>query len=136
MYLTVLGTSAEGADGGEVGRGNRVNGLISFNRPMTLEAAAGKNPVSHVGKIYNLLSQQIANRIAGNIPGIHEVSFWMCSKIGRRLDDPWSVSVELTLDDSIDLSDVEQPIRNIITAELCDIHHFVERLCRGEIAVC
>lgn len=42
MYLTVLGTSAEGADGGEVGRGNRVNGLITFHRPMTLEAAAEK----------------------------------------------------------------------------------------------
>jgi S-adenosylmethionine synthetase len=44
MYLTVLGTSAESGDGGEVGRGNRVNGLISFCRPMTMEAAAGKNP--------------------------------------------------------------------------------------------
>jgi len=44
MYLTVLGTSAESGDGGEVGRGNRVSGLISLNRPMTLEAAAGKKP--------------------------------------------------------------------------------------------
>ena len=54
MYLTVLGTSAEGADGGEVGRGNGVNGLICLNRPSGREAAAGKNPESHVGKIYNV----------------------------------------------------------------------------------
>jgi S-adenosylmethionine synthetase len=95
MYLTVLGTSAEGADGGEVGRGNRVNGLISFQRPMTLEAAAGKNPVSHVGKIYNLLSRQIAQRIYDQVDGVEDVTVWLCSQIGRRLDDPWTASVEL-----------------------------------------
>ena len=63
VYLTVLGTSADGADSGQVGRGNRVNGLISLNRPQCSEAAAGKNPVSHVGKIYNLLTHKIANKI-------------------------------------------------------------------------
>ncbi|MCK6460764.1 MAG: methionine adenosyltransferase, partial [Planctomycetes bacterium] len=54
IYMTVTGTSAEAGDDGEVGRGNRVNGLITFDRPMSLEAAAGKNPVSHVVKIYNV----------------------------------------------------------------------------------
>jgi S-adenosylmethionine synthetase len=34
VYLSLLGTSAEDADSGQVGRGNRVNGLISVNRPM------------------------------------------------------------------------------------------------------
>ena len=48
LYLTVLGTSADSGDSGQVGRGNRVNGLISLNRPFCSEAAAGKNPVSHV----------------------------------------------------------------------------------------
>jgi len=43
-----------------VGRGNRVNGVVSLNRPMSTEAAAGKNPGSHMGKIYTLLSHQIA----------------------------------------------------------------------------
>lgn len=54
LYLTVTGTSAEAGDDGEVGRGNRVNGLIAPYRPMNMEAAAGKNPVTHVGKLYNL----------------------------------------------------------------------------------
>ena len=49
IYLTVTGTSAEAGDDGQVGRGNRVNGLITPYRPMMLEAAAGKNPVPHVG---------------------------------------------------------------------------------------
>jgi len=59
-YLSLLGTSAEDADSGQVGRGNRVNGLIALNRPLGTEAAAGKNPVSHVGKIYNVLAHQLA----------------------------------------------------------------------------
>ncbi|HLA51299.1 MAG TPA: methionine adenosyltransferase, partial [Thermodesulfobacteriota bacterium] len=33
IYLSLLGTSAEDADSGQVGRGNRVNGVISLNRP-------------------------------------------------------------------------------------------------------
>ena len=54
IYLTVTGLSAEQGDDGEVGRGNRVNGLITPSRAMSLEAAAGKNAVAHVGKLYNL----------------------------------------------------------------------------------
>jgi len=49
MYLSVTGTSAESGDSGQVGRGNKVNGVIALNRPMGTEAAAGKLPVSHVG---------------------------------------------------------------------------------------
>jgi S-adenosylmethionine synthetase len=88
MYLTVLGTSAEGADCGQVGRGNKVNGLIPFNRPMSTEAAAGKNPVSHVGKIYNLLSHKMADNVYRNVSGIREVYIWLCSQIGVAIDQP------------------------------------------------
>jgi len=42
VYLTVTGTSAEAGDDGQVGRGNRANGLITPYRPMSLEAVAGK----------------------------------------------------------------------------------------------
>lgn len=44
IYASVLGVSAESADSGEVGRGNRLNGLISFCRPGGSEAAAKKIP--------------------------------------------------------------------------------------------
>ncbi|MEM2953138.1 MAG: methionine adenosyltransferase, partial [Candidatus Bathyarchaeia archaeon] len=68
LYLTVLGTSADSGDSGQVGRGNRVNGLISLNRPFCSEAAAGKNPVSHVGKIYNVLTFKVAQHIYDEVP--------------------------------------------------------------------
>jgi S-adenosylmethionine synthetase len=63
IYLTVTGTSAEAGDDGQVGRGNRINGLITPYRPMSLEAAAGKNPISHVGKIYNIVAKQITESL-------------------------------------------------------------------------
>jgi S-adenosylmethionine synthetase len=136
MYLTVLGTSAEGADGGQVGRGNRVNGLISLHRPMTTEAAAGKNPVSHVGKIYNLLAHQMAQRICATVSGVEEATIWLCSQIGRRLDDPWSVSVSLVPAAGCALSELQHPVSQVIESELQNMPGFVARLCRGELPVC
>ncbi|EDP73554.1 methionine adenosyltransferase, partial [Hydrogenivirga sp. 128-5-R1-1] len=67
VYITVTGTSAEAGDDGEIGRGNRVNGLITPYRPMSLEAAAGKNPVSHIGKIYNTAAMDMAERIVSEV---------------------------------------------------------------------
>ncbi|MEM3592680.1 MAG: methionine adenosyltransferase, partial [Candidatus Micrarchaeia archaeon] len=63
VYLTVSGLSCEMGDDGSAGRGNRANGLISPTRIMTMEAVAGKNPVSHIGKIYSVLANRIANDI-------------------------------------------------------------------------
>lgn len=97
MYLTVLGTSAEGGDCGQVGRGNKVNGVITLNRPMSTEAAAGKNPVSHVGKIYTLLTHRMAADIYANVPGLHEVYVWLGSQIGNPLDQPLITSVQLLM---------------------------------------
>src|SRR3972149_6832616 len=56
FYLTVTGLSWENGDDGSVGRGNRVSGLITPYRPMSMEGAAGENAVAHVGEPYNILS--------------------------------------------------------------------------------
>jgi S-adenosylmethionine synthetase len=136
LYLTVLGTSAESGDGGQVGRGNRVNGLISLSRPMTLEAAAGKNPVSHVGKIYNLLAHQLADRIYHASDAIDEVYVWLCSRIGQPLDEPWTTSIQLALSAGATLGDVEHEVNHIVSQELSGVYRFTERLTRGELPVC
>ncbi|USG99466.1 methionine adenosyltransferase [Thermococcus argininiproducens] len=94
-YITVTGTSAEAGDDGSVGRGNRVNGLISPNRHMSMEAAAGKNPVSHVGKIYNILANLIAKDIAEQIDGVQEVYVRLLSQIGKPIDEPLVASIQI-----------------------------------------
>jgi len=135
MYLTVLGTSAEGGDCGQVGRGNKVNGVIALNRPMNSEAAAGKNPVAHVGKIYSLLTHDIARTIYDNVPGIGEVYVWLCSQIGHPIDRPLIASAQLILNPSTKLEEVRQPVEAIMEKELANIYHFTERLTRGEFTV-
>jgi S-adenosylmethionine synthetase len=35
---------------------------------MSLEAAAGKNPVTHVGKLYNIAAHDIAQTIVETVP--------------------------------------------------------------------
>ena len=88
LYLTVSGLSAEMGDDGQVGRGNRVNGLITPGRPMSLEAAAGKNPMSHVGKIYNVLADVLARDIVARIEGVGTAEVQLLSRIGQPLDQP------------------------------------------------
>ena len=135
MYLTVLGTSAEGADGGQVGRGNRVNRLIALNRPISNEAVAGKNPVSHVGKIYSVLTNRIAGDIYASVPGIDEVYVWLCSQIGQPIDKPLVASVQLCLKGGVSLADVRPQIESIFENELATIHEFTLEMAEGKIQV-
>jgi S-adenosylmethionine synthetase len=135
MYLTVLGTSAECGDSGQVGRGNRVNGVISLQRPMSTEATAGKNPVSHVGKIYTLLSHQMAQHIYTAVDGVAEVYVWLCSQIGQPVDCPWITATQVILAPGASMADVRVPITEIMHAELAALPRFIEQLTRGALPV-
>lgn len=94
LYLTYTGSSIESGDEGVVGRGNRVNGLITPLRPMNLEGANGKNPVYHVGKLYNLAAVRLAQRLYEETGDHAEVH--MVSVTGRQLDQPGRVLVRLS----------------------------------------
>jgi len=136
LYLTVLGTSAEGADSGEVGRGNRVNGLITFQRPLSLEAAAGKNPVSHVGKIYNLLAHHIATSVHAEVVGVEEVRVLLASRIGHPIEEPWIASVQLCPCECVTLADVADDVEAVVQRELAATPEFLTRLVREGMPVC
>lgn len=135
IYTTVTGTSAEDADCGQVGRGNRVNGIIPLNRPVSSEAAAGKNPVSHIGKIYNLLSHRIAARIYRQVPDVSEVYVWLLSEIGTPIDQPQIATAQLILKKG-SLSEAEKEATEIIEKELENIHAFSMELAAGKISIC
>lgn len=136
VYLTLLGTSAEDADSGQVGRGNRVNGVISLNRPMGTEAAAGKNPVSHAGKIYTVLAHRMANEIYERVGGLKEVSVWLLSRIGSPIDDPNQVYVKVIPGKKADKGHINREISLIIDEFLSGIEAFTGELARGEHPVC
>ncbi|MCC6013217.1 MAG: methionine adenosyltransferase [Candidatus Verstraetearchaeota archaeon] len=128
IYLTVTGTSAEMGDDGETGRGNRVNGLITPSRPMSLEATAGKNPMSHVGKIYNVIANKIANKIA-EMKGIEEVYVKIVSQIGKPIDDPYLTNIQLILEKSYCLNNsMKYEIESIVNEEFNQIEKIIEGL--------
>ncbi len=126
----------DGDDGGQVGRGNRVDGVISLNRSASNEAVAGKNPVSHVGKIYSLLSHQIAHHIYTIVEPVQEVYVWLCSQIGAPIEAPWVTAVQAALTPGVEVPDVRPMINDIVQAELADLPAFTARLIRGDLAVC
>jgi S-adenosylmethionine synthetase len=99
IYLTVTGTSAEAGDDGEAGRGNRVGGLITPFRPMTLEAAAGKNVAAHVGKSYSIVAHRIARDLVERHPEVAEANCVLVSRIGWPVECPQLVELQIRLRD-------------------------------------
>ena len=116
VYITVTGTSAEAGDDGQVGRGNRVNGLITPYRPMSLEAAAGKNPVSHIGKIYNTAAMDMAERIVNEIDEVEEAYVYLVSQIGKPITEPQVCDVKLRTNK--DIKGIEEVVKKIAQEEI------------------
>jgi S-adenosylmethionine synthetase len=132
IYATVLGTSAESADSGEVGRGNRANGLISFSRPGGAEAIAGKNPIGHVGKIYGMFAFALADELVRRLEALAAVTVWIYSQIGRPVDDPRQIFMLTQLAPSAVLGDIERTARIIVDEELGHLPDFCRALMSGE----
>jgi S-adenosylmethionine synthetase len=136
FYLTVTGCSMEAGDDGSVGRGNRANGLITPCRPMSLEASAGKNPVNHVGKIYNILGNLIANDIVQETGGdVKEVHVRILSQIGKPVDQPQVASVQLLPADGVRLAAVKGKAEAIAQSAFDDIGTIPRRLLTGKLTV-
>ncbi|MXV64231.1 methionine adenosyltransferase [Natronorubrum sp. JWXQ-INN-674] len=133
IYLTVTGTSAEQGDDGSVGRGNRANGLITPNRSMSMEATSGKNPVNHIGKIYNLLSTEIAEEVVGEVDGIRDLRVRLLSQIGRPIDQPHVADVHVVTEDGVALGDVKEDVEAIVDEELADVTGITRRVIDGEL---
>ena len=127
VYLTETGLSAEMGDDGNVGRGNRVNGVITPHRPMSLEASAGKNPVSHVGKLYNLVATNAAERVHRTL-GADHTEVKLLSQIGTPVTDPIAIDVDTTARD-------DEAIRRIVGSELDTIESLTRDLVAGDVSL-
>jgi len=133
VYITVTGTSAEQGDDGQVGRGNRVNGLITPYRPMSLEAAAGKNPVSHIGKIYNVTANLIAERVVKEVEEVKEAYCYIVSQIGKPINEPQVCDVKIRT--SREISGIAEVVRKIAQEELQEMPYTWKRFIRKEFSV-
>jgi S-adenosylmethionine synthetase len=133
VYLTVTGTSAEAGDDGQVGRGNRVNGLITPYRPMSLEATAGKNPVSHVGKLYNVAATRIAQAIVERIDAVVAAECFLLSRIGHPVTDPALADVRLHLRADASLGHVRSDVEEIVRAHVESIAVVSREILAGQV---
>ena len=135
VYLTVTGTSAEAGDDGQVGRGNRANGLITPYRPMTMEAAAGKNPVTHVGKLYNVAARLMAEAIVAEVPQVAGAECCLASCIGQPVCEPQIVDIRIEQAADRPLEAIMPRVEEVAREVLAGVDTLWRRPMDGEITV-
>jgi S-adenosylmethionine synthetase len=135
-YLTCTGMSQEMGDDGSVGRGNRCNGLITPYRPMSMEATSGKNPITHIGKIYNIMSKLIAEDVAKNVGGDAEIRVRLLSQIGSPVSEPLNASIDIVTeggDSDPKLQKWRSDAEAIAEGWLNDIDKVTELITKGQV---
>jgi S-adenosylmethionine synthetase len=122
VYLTLTGTSAEMGDDGAVGRGNRVNGVIAPFRSTSLEAACGKNPISHVGKVYNVLALTAAQEIVEGLNDVDEATVYILSQIGAPLDTPLMATALVRPRNGSLTPAIQGDVERVLDEKLANVH--------------
>jgi S-adenosylmethionine synthetase len=133
VYLTVTGTSAEAGDDGQAGRGNRVNGLITPYRPMTLESVAGKNPINHVGKLYNLMGGLIAAGLVDAFAEVTEAQCYLVSQIGRPICEPQLADVKVRCEEKRSPTELAPRIDQFVRDHLRRVDSLWQELMEGSL---
>lgn len=135
VYITTTGTSAEAGDDGQVGRGNRINGLITPYRPMSLEAPAGKNPISHVGKLYNIIANRLANEIVNSFDEVIEAYIYIVSQIGKPITEPQILNVKLRTKNNR-ISAIKEEVEKLSRKHLESISELWKEILNKKIDIC
>jgi S-adenosylmethionine synthetase len=135
VYLTLTGTSAEMGDDGSVGRGNRVSGLITPFRATSLEAPCGKNPISHVGKVYNVLAMLSAQEIVAQVPTVREASVYLLSQIGQPLDQPLVATATVRPKSGQMTPSIQADVEAVLNDQLANVHRVRDRILNGEVSL-
>jgi S-adenosylmethionine synthetase len=135
IYLTVTGTSAEAGDDGQAGRGNRANGLITPYRPMSIESVAGKNPVTHVGKLYNIAASRIATAVVAELPEVVAAQCYLVSRIGHPVDDPQIAHLRVSTREEGRVAVLRPHITRLVENELAGLDTIWRRTLAGEISL-
>jgi S-adenosylmethionine synthetase len=118
LYLTVTGLSCENGDSGQVGRGNRVNNVISFLRPQTMEAWAGKNPITHIGRIYSVAARNLAKLVCDSLREISQIDIFIVGEIGSPVIRPSHVFCNAVVRGTDAEASLRKEVNRIIEREI------------------
>jgi S-adenosylmethionine synthetase len=103
---------------------------------MSMEASAGKNPVTHVGKMYNLLARIIAEEIAEAGKGdVKEAWVRLLSQIGAPIDQPQIATAQLIMAEGAKISGIKKEAEAIIDDWLSNITKITDMVVNGELTV-
>lgn len=102
---------------------------------MTMEAVAGKNPISHVGKLYNTAASRLAATIVANVGEVNEAHCHLLSEIGTPIDEPQLALIQVRTCDSALAPETERRIRDIATEEIHSIPEIWRLFLSAQIAV-
>ncbi len=135
VYMTKTGLSMEGGDDGQVGRGNRTSGLITPYRMMSMEAAAGKNPANHVGKIYNVLANEICKDIVRQYDFVSSAELILQSRIGDPINYPSVIDLRVKLDKGYSLEAERHKLEYVLNSWLENVDEITEMIVYGRARI-
>ncbi|HIE32004.1 MAG TPA: methionine adenosyltransferase, partial [Methanosarcinales archaeon] len=93
-----------------------------------------KNPINHVGKIYNLLSNKIAYEAAENVDGIEEIHVRILSGIGKPIDQPLVANAQIIPARGAKMGDIKPEVEAIIDRSLENITDVTRLVAEGKLA--
>jgi S-adenosylmethionine synthetase len=101
---------------------------------MTLEASAGKNPVTHVGKLYNVLASRIASAVS-RLAGPVDTSCVLVSRIGEPIDQPQVIDVRIASESDEVSSSLRMDVGGIVRVQLASAESVREDILSGRETV-
>jgi len=101
---------------------------------MSMEATSGKNPVNHIGKIYNLLSTRVAESVTEEVDGIRDLQVRLLSQIGRPIDEPHVADAQLVTEEGIEVDDIEDEVVAIVDEELANVTDVTRSVIDGDVS--
>jgi len=92
--------------------------------------------VSHVGKIYNLLTHRIAEKVYEEVAGLEEVYIWLLSQIGKPIDQPTVAAAQVVMKSGNSFEEIRKKIEEVMDDELENIDKFCMDLAYGRLKIC
>lgn len=100
---------------------------------MNIESVAGKNPVTHVGKLYSVAARQVAEALVARLPAVESAACLLASRIGQPIARPRLADIRLGLADGEDPTDHRVAVEEVLASELASIPVLWRRVLDGQI---
>jgi S-adenosylmethionine synthetase len=101
---------------------------------MSMEATSGKNPVNHIGKVYNLLSTETAHAVVEEVDGIRDLQVRLLSQIGRPIDEPHIADAQVITEEGVAVEDIEADVEAIVDEKLANVTDVTRSAIEGDIS--